>query len=107
MTQKILLIESSRNSLVSPEIFFITRKQKFQFVKMIGKLYLLNLKKMNINQEKTLSLKKTIAEYNSWCKQFNISSMWGKSGVKRQSSPDEFNVDKFKKMIESKTWNLA
>lgn len=59
---------------------------------------------MNTNQEKKCVLQKTIDNYNSWCKEFKVGSMCIKSEIKRYVDPSEFDSQKFKKLIKTKSW---
>lgn len=58
---------------------------------------------MNKTENKKLTYEKDMINYNSWCKQFKVASRWIKNGI-RFYYPDEFDVNKFKKLIETKTW---
>lgn len=59
---------------------------------------------MNNNQQKKRILQKAINSYNSWCKEFKVGSMCVKNELRRYVDPSEFDSEKFKKLIKTKSW---
>ena len=57
--------------------------------------------------EKNNTLTKAQTSFNEWCSKFNFGAMYKKYGQLRQMTKDEFDAERFKKIIQTKTWTTT
>jgi hypothetical protein len=58
-------------------------------------------------KKEKVAMLQAIKEFNTWCQKYRVGCMYKKQGELRQSSINEFDSSKFKKLIESKQWKTT